>query len=242
MPRPDLPHLQGADRVGLARQAIAEYAADVLILDDGFQHRRLARDLDMVLIDATLPFGYGHVLPRGLLREPLTSLSRADWLVIHRADLVAPGELQAIQQTIAHWAPHVPSSCTRQAAEVLVNTQHHQQPLEALRSGRWYGFAAIGNPRNFQIALEQLGCELVGFQSFRDHHPYTAEDLRRVQQAAKSAGATQLVCTGKDLVKIGAAAIDGLPLWACRHRCNSGQVKPSWRKVRQVADSVHVFT
>ena len=74
---PDVPHLQNSNRVAAARQAIAEFQAEVLVLDDAFQHRHIHRDLDLVLIDALEPFGFGHVLPRGLLREPLAGLARA---------------------------------------------------------------------------------------------------------------------------------------------------------------------
>ncbi|HZW29293.1 MAG TPA: tetraacyldisaccharide 4'-kinase, partial [Isosphaeraceae bacterium] len=87
---PDVPHLQDRDRVRAGRVALQELEADILVLDDGFQHRRLARDLDVVLIDALEPFGLGHLLPRGLLREPVRSLRRADLVVLSRADLVDP--------------------------------------------------------------------------------------------------------------------------------------------------------
>src|SRR5205814_10366878 len=83
---PDVPHLQGADRVALAAAAVEELEAELLILDDGFQHRRLARDLDVVLLDATDPFGQGRLFPRGLLREPPSSLRRADAVVLTRRD------------------------------------------------------------------------------------------------------------------------------------------------------------
>jgi tetraacyldisaccharide 4'-kinase len=85
---PDVPHLQGRDRVELARIAVEELEAEVLVLDDGFQHRRLARDLDIVLLDALEPFGFGRLFPRGLLREPPSSLRRADVVVLTRSDLV----------------------------------------------------------------------------------------------------------------------------------------------------------
>ena len=93
---PDAPPYQGADRVALARAAIEESESEVLILDDGFQHRRLARDLDLVLIDATRPWGYGFLPPRGLLREPPSSLRRADGVVLTRCDQAAPDALSAL--------------------------------------------------------------------------------------------------------------------------------------------------
>ena len=91
---PDVPHLQGADRVALARTAIEELESEMLVLDDGFQHRRLARDLDLVLIDATAPWGHGQLLPRGLLREPKTGLRRANVVALTRCDQAGDAELR----------------------------------------------------------------------------------------------------------------------------------------------------
>src|SRR5207253_1309382 len=94
------PHLQGPDRVLLAQTAVEELESEILVLDDGFQHRRLHRDLDIVLIDATCPWGYGHLLPRGLLREPIGSLKRADVVMLTRCDLVLPDALQKIRDVV----------------------------------------------------------------------------------------------------------------------------------------------
>src|SRR5438876_5539483 len=93
---PDVPHLQGKDRVTRASQAVRVFGADVLILDDGFQHRRLRRDLDLVLIDAMNPWGHGRLLPRGLLREPISSLRRADAVIVTRLDQAQPAEIERI--------------------------------------------------------------------------------------------------------------------------------------------------
>ncbi len=95
---PDVPHLQSPDRVGIAEMAVEELASQILLLDDGFQHRRLGRELDVVLLDATQPFGYDHVFPRGTLREPASGLRRAAVVCLSRADLVEPSRRAAIQQ------------------------------------------------------------------------------------------------------------------------------------------------
>ena len=240
---PGLHHLQGADRVALAYQAIQQYAADVLILDDGFQHRRLHRDLDIVLIDATLPFGYGHLLPRGLLREPLSSLGRAGVVVITRTDLVLSEELGRIQQTIARWAPVATCCFARQSADRLIGIDGLSQPLSALQSGKWYAFAAIGNPGNFRTTLERLGCGIAGFHAFPDHHPFTAEDLNAIRRAAAATGADQLVCTGKDLVKIEPPAAKEPPLWALQTSLEiSAGREALLQNVAQALDSVRVYT
>src|SRR4029079_15424314 len=98
---PDVPHLQNPDRVASARVAREELDSQLLILDDAFQHRRLARDLNIVLIDALNPWGYGHLLPRGLLREPVSSLRRAELVLLTRADQCTPEARQQIVARIA---------------------------------------------------------------------------------------------------------------------------------------------
>src|SRR5262249_25329340 len=98
---PDVPHLQGADRVGLARAAVQELESEVLVLDDAFQHRRLARDLDIVLVDATNPWGHGHLLPRGLLRESPHGLRRAGVVVLTRCDQVSDQERAKLSDRVA---------------------------------------------------------------------------------------------------------------------------------------------
>ena len=102
---PDVPHLQNPDRVAAAREAISKHDCRLVVLDDGFQHRRIARDLDIVLLDASAPFGYGHVFPRGMLREPISGLRRADAVILSRADLIAPDEREAIWQIVRRHAP-----------------------------------------------------------------------------------------------------------------------------------------
>ena len=102
---PDVPHLENPDRVAAAREAVATLGCQAILLDDGFQHRRIARDLDIVLLDALAPFGFGHVFPRGTLREPLAGLRRADAVVLSRADLLDSSEREEIWQTVRAHAP-----------------------------------------------------------------------------------------------------------------------------------------
>ncbi len=136
---PNVPHLQNRDRVSAARQAISQFHPDVFILDDGFQHRRMARDLDIVLLDALEPFGFEHVFPRGTLREPLAGLKRADIICLSRADAVSADERDAIRRRAAQLAPaaawceiaHVPSG--------ILNCEGVSKPLEHLRGKRARG-------------------------------------------------------------------------------------------------------
>ncbi len=213
---PNLLHLQSADRVQSARRAIAEFHAQALILDDGFQHRRLARDLDIVLIDASEPFGYGHLLPRGLLREPMSALSRAQAVVLTRADQVSVERKQSIQKTITAYTRGAVWADATFVPTDLLDDHGTNHPLSDLRSARVFGFAAIGQPDNFRRTLRILSGQLVGFRSFPDHHRFSGDEFLQLLSAARSACANLLVCTCKDLVKIPPGAFDPNPVRAIR--------------------------
>jgi tetraacyldisaccharide 4'-kinase len=194
--------LQNPDRL----QAIEPWAAanpgGVAILDDGFQHRRLARDLDVVLIDATVPFGHGHVLPRGLLREPLSALRRASLLIVTRADQVAAAELERLKQDLARRVQgRVPILVAEHRPTQLFLLDGTSQELARLRGQPIAAACGIGNPTAFRRTLENLGADVRVFRSYPDHHAYTLDDLNTLLAACEAAGVKTLVTTGKDLVK-----------------------------------------
>jgi tetraacyldisaccharide 4'-kinase len=211
---PDVPHLQNVDRVEGARTAIEEFESQVLLLDDGFQHRRLARDLDVVLLDALEPFGYGHVFPRGMLREPLDGLKRAGAVVLSRADLVDEAERRRIRDVVCRYNPAAAWCEVRHAPQQLLNSRGDERPLGELTGKRVVGFCGLGNPEGFRRTLESLGGELVGFEEFPDHHNYARADIDRLAETARREKAEVLVCTHKDLVKIRLDELRGVPLWA----------------------------
>jgi tetraacyldisaccharide 4'-kinase len=214
---PDVPHLQGADRAELARIAVEELESQALVLDDGFQHRRLGRDLDVVLLDALDPFGGGRLFPRGLLREPVRSLRRAGVVVLSRADLISVEERKAIR-----------TRAERDAGQPIRWLEARHAPLDVLDAeGRSYPlaptlgvpvavFCGIGNPEGFRKTLEQIGAPLVGFQAFPDHHPYHARDLADLAAWATTLGAELVLTTQKDLVKLRTQTLGPLPLRALR--------------------------
>jgi len=199
---PGVPHVQDPVRFRAIREWTASHPCDVAILDDGFQHRQLARDLDVVLIDALRPFGFARLLPRGLLREPLSALRRADIAIITRAELVGETELARLKRGLA--------PLVRTATPILV-AQHQpvglsmldgsRRPPQWLRGQDVAAACGIGNPEAFRRTLGYLGAQLKLFETFRDHHPYTRDDLARLIEAAVAAGAKTLVTTGKDYVK-----------------------------------------
>ncbi len=212
---PDVPHLQGADRAALANTAVEELESEVLLLDDGFQHRRLCRNLDLVLVDATDPWGGGQLLPRGLLREPVSSLRRADAVVLTRCDQVET--VEPLRQQVRRYLGDKPLAETVHQPETLVNASGAMQPLDLLRQRPVAGFCGIGNPQAFQRTLTDLGSQLIDFRAYPDHHPYSREDVAALQQHADTLPSDAvLVTTQKDLVKLRLDQLGGRPLWAVR--------------------------
>lgn len=168
---------------------------DVFVLDDGFQHRRLARDFDLVLIDATRPFGFNHVHPRGLLREPLDNLRRASAVLITRSDECGLEELD-----------HTADTIKRHFTGPLFYSRHvHRayrfadESTAELRNKKIFAFCGIGNPNSF---VRQLGGNVAGSRFLGDHHAYLQKDISQIETAAAAAGAQVLVTTEKDWTKL----------------------------------------
>jgi tetraacyldisaccharide 4'-kinase len=214
---PDIVCVADPDRFRGARAAIDRHGADVIVLDDGFQHRALARDVDIVLIDATCPFGYGHLLPRGLLREPIEELRRASLLVISRADQVDDASLELIEASLERYAPVVPRVRSRHRPAGLVALDGSNLTGSPDRVGPVFCFAAIANPAAFRRTVESTGIRVAGVQWWPDHHPYRERDVVRVHQLARRAGASALVTTEKDAVKLSDLAVSWTtPVYAQR--------------------------
>ena len=189
------------NRVAGAHKAVSTYQAQALVLDDGFQHRRLKRDLDIVAVDATCPFGYGRVLPAGLLREPKGGLARADAVIITRFDQVDAEQMQQLEQKIQTIAPGIPIAKAVHKHTGAVTLQNERLGLEELRSKKIFAFCGIGNPSAFFRCLEQNGLSLADTQTFDDHHPYTLEEMKQIFERARSCEANTILCTQKDWVK-----------------------------------------
>jgi tetraacyldisaccharide 4'-kinase len=213
---PDVPQLQDRDRARLARIAVEELASELLVLDDGFQHRRLVRDLDIVLLDALDPFGLGQLFPRGLLREPVRALCRAGVVVLSRADLVAESERARIRRAAERSAGPLRWVEARHAPRALVDACGQVRPLADLGHGSIAAFCGIGNPEGFRRTLEPLCATLVGFRSFPDHHLYNAADVADLATWSRNLGADLILTTQKDLVKLRAGALGPIPLSALR--------------------------
>jgi tetraacyldisaccharide 4'-kinase len=211
---PTVPHLQNRNRVAAAERAIAESNSQVLVLDDGFQHRRLAREIDIVLLDALEPFGFEHVFPRGTLREPLSGLDRAHVVCLSRADAVSARERDAIRRRVAKLAPNAIWCELAHHASSLVNSSGDILSIESLAGKRVAAVCGIGNPAGFRHTLVSTGAEICQWCEFPDHHSYTPADLESIQRAATEKKVELIVCTRKDLVKICQNQLGELALWA----------------------------
>ena len=215
----DVPVLTGKDRARSARNALAQKLANVFILDDGFQHYAMARDLDIVLIDCLLPFGGGHLLPRGLLREPVSALARAGVVVLTRCDQVPPEQKQNIKESIAAVNPAVQiAEAVHTPVEVVSGNGGDRRGLDAVRNSKVMLFSGIGNPDGFEKTAESLGCSIAGRYRFRDHHRYFDHELTELGRQTEKAGCDAALTTEKDLVKIGRCWKSATPLFALQVR------------------------
>jgi len=195
---PDVICIGNPDRAVGGRAAI-EQGADVIVLDDGFQHRRLARDLDIVIIDATNPFGFDHLLPRGLLREPASELRRADLIVISRCNLVSEAQLHLIAMKLATHAPGVKRIACR-TVPAGVSDLDGNRPDDPIQ--RAVLFAGIGNPASFVATVRELGIDPVGALWWPDHHRYQPADVLRLQRSIDAIDCDAALTTCKDAVKL----------------------------------------
>lgn len=210
---PDVPHIQNPDRVAAATVAADELEMQVVVLDDGFQHRRLGRDLDLVLIDALEPFGYQRLLPRGLLREPIGGLKRAGLVALTRADLIPASRREQIREQVASVAPQA-GWIELAHAPIELAAGAKRNDLSAITGKRVVAFCGLGNPAGFQQTLEGCNADVVRFLEFSDHHEYTREDLETIRQTAANLRPDWIICTHKDLVKIDIDQLGGIPLRA----------------------------
>lgn len=211
---PDVPHLQGPDRAALAQTAVEELESEILVLDDGFQHRRLHRDLDIVLIDATCPWGHGYFLPRGLLREPIGSLKRADVVMLTRCDLAKPETLEQIRAVVNGVKDVLMVESIHQPGGWR-NAAQESRPIDAFAGRPIAAFCGIGNPEAFRQSLEKLGMQIAAWRTYPDHHPYARADIEDLRGWARTLPADAvLVTTQKDLVKIRLERMGERELWA----------------------------
>jgi tetraacyldisaccharide 4'-kinase len=191
-----------SDRVSAAEGAKRDLFSTAFVLDDGFQHRVVKRDKDIVCIDATNPFG-GGMLPSGRLREPVSCLTRADILVITRSELVDTGSLTDLRAELGRLNPHATVFQASTVIEKIGGLADFQAEMKIVREvGRALAFCALGNPQSFFSRMKLEGIELVGEKTFPDHHYYTQRDAEYLDRLGANLGAECLITTAKDAVKL----------------------------------------
>jgi len=202
---PVVVQVESPDRWAALQRVVATEPHDVAILDDGFQHICLRRDLDIVAVDATQPFGFGHCLPRGLLREPVSALGRARVVVITRSDQVETNVLSQIEDRVRKHLP--PEGLILHASHRptgLLLPGGEQRGVDSLNGRRCFAFCGLANPGAFYRTLADLGADVAATRDLADHHAYCREEIAEIVRAAGEANAEWIVTTTKDFAKVAA--------------------------------------
>jgi tetraacyldisaccharide 4'-kinase len=222
----------GPDRVAVGRKrhhaallALSlEPPPDLLLLDDGFQHRALARDLDLLLLDGVRRWGNGRTLPLGDLREPMASAARASCLVVTRG---SRADRDRVLAWWARWGSGGPVFWVDFLIGALRRAGTGERVELPASVGPLFAFCALGHPQAFYADLLVAGLPWLGTRSFRDHHPVTRAELLRLQAEAVEAGAEALVCTEKDAIKLDPSPLT-LPLWIAEQRVTGAEPLVQW--------------
>lgn len=201
----DVPVITGRRRYLTGRYALERLGADILILDDAFQHRGLSRDIDIVLLNGESPFGSGFLLPRGTLREPAKALNRADVIVLTGAD-----QKEEIAPTVKGLVPVPTFRGYRRPKDLVQGNGDDIYPLEYLKGKTVCAFAGIAEPESFKRTIKFLGGEVVAFVRFPDHHRYTERDLKEIRRESLNHSAAITITTEKDGIKL-----TGFPDFLC---------------------------
>jgi tetraacyldisaccharide 4'-kinase len=201
----------GSERFQAGMAAWREFQPQLFLLDDGFQHLQLHRDLDLVLLDAASPFGNGCLLPRGPLREPRAALAAAQVLILSRFEAGVHDPVLA--ELAAAWPAKLILSAAITPAAAVRQPGAEVHPPAALSGLKLYAFAGLARPEVFRRTLTQLGVNLTGFKAFPDHHAFRPDDLAALVQEARASQAAALITTGKDWARLGEAWPADLPLW-----------------------------
>jgi tetraacyldisaccharide 4'-kinase len=209
-----IPVVVGSDRSRAAALARKEFGIDSVILDDGFQHLRLRRDLDIVLLDGLDPFGNGRLFPAGILREPVSALGRADVIVIGNSDRIPAGDLESLRRKVANSSRARVFSSRVQPADLVDIQNSDVRSLSALRGTRVLALSGIARPAGFLAMLKALGADVREHFVFADHHRYERDDLAALFRKAADERVSMIVTTEKDSMRLRRLKPEGI--WALR--------------------------
>jgi tetraacyldisaccharide 4'-kinase len=197
---PGVPVVMGSDRYEAGMLAWERFHPQAVVLDDGFQHVRLHRDLNILLMDAAHPFGNGHTIPIGYLREPKMGVKRADFIIFTGAGKVHPDA----EKEVKSLAP--PGTYTADAGYFPISFYNiktrEETPAEAFAEKKVFAFCGIANPGSFSLILHKLNAKITGSEEYPDHHSYSLEDVAFLKEKAAESGAEVLLTTEKDAVKL----------------------------------------
>ncbi len=194
--------LVGRDRIQMAKQAIEKYKAEILILDDGFQHIRLHRDIDVVTINATSPFGPGGLIPLGTLREPAHHLKRADIFILTKSD-IALGSLKEIRKKILSIKPNaVIFEAIHKPSELIDIHKRKSVTLSELKGKKIATLSGVGDPSSFEKMVEREGAQVLFSGRFEDHHVYTELEMIDFTKKCDEVGVKIIVTTEKDFYRL----------------------------------------
>lgn len=227
---PGVPVVVGENRYEAARVAVERCGATAIVLDDGFQHRTLAKDLEIVVVQGRAPWGNARVFPRGMLREPLSGLARAHAVIM--TNPAALDSIEAMTRDVRRFNRSAAVLAARYQLQDAIEAQSGRRvPIADLAGRRLMAFAGLGSPQGFADTLDAAGVRRVGLAEFPDHHWFTSGDLDELTREARAASAQGLVTTEKDWVRVRDLPRPALPLWVLPMRLVIDSGLETWQRL-----------
>jgi tetraacyldisaccharide 4'-kinase len=225
-----VPILIGKDRFINGQMALQRFGVRGLLLDDGYQHLQLHRDLNILLVDSHIGFGDYHLLPRGNLREPLSHLCRANLFVLTKVENI--NMCNPLEKVLHQFHPSSPVFHSHYEPRGLVGLKEEWEELHSLRGKKVLALSGVANPEYFSLLLRKCGMEIVSEAIFPDHHRFTNKDLASIEGTSK--GMDWIVTTEKDMVKLRKLNIDSLPLRALRIEMKIWEEEHFYKKILEI--------
>ena len=227
---PGVPVVVGENRYEAGRAAVERCGATAIVIDDGFQHRTLAKDLEIVVVPGRAPWGNARVFPRGMLREPLSALARAHAVLL--TNPAGPETIDAVTRAVRRFnAGAAVLTAHYQLLDAVEARSGRRVPVADLAGRRLLAFAGLGSPQGFADTLDAAGVRRVGLAEFPDHHWFTSGDLEQLTREARASSAQGLVTTEKDWVRLRDMARPALPLWVLPMRLVFDSGLEAWQRL-----------
>ena len=226
---PGVPVVVGENRLAAGKVAIERCGATVIVLDDGFQHRTIAKDLEIVVVNGQTPWGNGRLFPRGMLREPLSALARADLVVV--TNPATPADVEAVSRAVRRHNDRAPVlAAAYEVVEASELGSGRRRGVDELAGRRLLAFAGLGTPRGFAHTLAGAGVRAAGLIEFPDHHWFVPDDLVSLVRQSVAVGAEGLITTEKDAVRLRGLPLPQAPLWVLSVRLRLATGADLWRE------------